>query len=202
MPHIPVTPSVRLFGLDIETDTTVDGLDPAVAAVVAVALVGAERAWHFDGPERQLLTSLDRTIKGLGAAVITTWNGARFDLPFLSRRAHECGVALGLRLEQRGAAAHTEGDGHGPGYRAGWWQADHLDGYRLYRNDVARVLGTSCGLKPMARIVGLTPVVVDRSTVHELDPATLAAYVESDARITRELVVRRVPGAWAFLDRL
>jgi hypothetical protein len=34
---------VPLYGLDIETDTTIDGLDPSCAAVVAVGLATPDR---------------------------------------------------------------------------------------------------------------------------------------------------------------
>ena len=56
------------------------------------------------------------------------------------------------------------------------------------------MLRLSCSLKAVARLVGLTPVEVDRARIHELPPA-LHAYVASDARLTRALAERRWPGA-------
>jgi hypothetical protein len=75
-----------------------------------------------------------------------------------------------------------------------------VDGYRMYRGDVGRVLGISCSLKAIARVVGLTPVEVDRERIHELGSAELDAYVASDARLTRMLVERRRAGLVPFVD--
>ena len=196
-------PFPALYGLDIETDTTVDGLDPSVASIVAVALVGAERSWHWSGDEAESLAGVDEVIRGLGAAVIVTWNGARFDLPYIATRAERCDVPLGLelRMDPDLRSFHDPLPGHDGAYRARWWDCGHLDGYRLYRNDVGRVLGISCGLKAVSKAVGLPPVEVDRALVHELSADELSAYVRSDARLTRELVVRRLPGARGFVDR-
>ena len=69
----------------------------------------------------------------------------------------------------------------------------------MYRADVGRVLRVSCGLKSVARMVGLAAVEVDRERIHELSPAALAAYVASDARLARMLAVRRLPGVLAGL---
>jgi len=195
--------SPALYGLDIETDTSVDGLDPSVAPIVAVALVGAERSWHWDGDEAETLADLDGVIRRLGPAVLVTWNGARFDLPYIATRARRRAVPIGLelRMDPDLRSFHDPLPGHDGAYRARWWGCGHLDGYRLYRNDVARVLGISCGLKAVSKAVGLTPVEVDRTAVHRLGAAELSAYVRSDARLTRELVVRRLPGARGFVDR-
>jgi hypothetical protein len=86
--------------------------------------------------------------------------------------------------------------GHEGAYRATWHGHGHLDAYRLYRADVGRVLRVSCGLKSIARMVGLDPVEVDRERIHELAPDDLAAYVASDARLARLLAIRRLPAAW------
>ncbi len=90
-----------LYGLDIETDTSIDGLDPTVGAVVAVAVSSAERDVVLTGDESLLLARLDRHLAGLAAGTIVTWNGASFDLPFLAERARRRGVPLGLRLWNR-----------------------------------------------------------------------------------------------------
>ena len=73
-------------------------------------------------------------------------------------------------------------------------------GPTLYRADVGRSLGFPCGLKPLSRLVGLAPVEVDRSCIHLLDDAALEAYVASDARLARELVLRRWPVAERATD--
>jgi DNA polymerase elongation subunit (family B) len=193
-----------VYGLDIETDTTTDGLDPDRSAVVAIALVGPDGAHVFDGPETRSLAALDDALRTLPQGIVATWNGAAFDLPFLARRAERAGTRLGLELVLDPSIAMRSDPiaGETGAYRARWFGHAHLDGYRLYRADVGRLLGLSCGLKPMARLVGLDPVQVDRASLHELSGDEVRAYVTSDARVTRELVMRRMPVAAAFADRL
>lgn len=188
--------SPPLYGLDIETDTSVDGLDPSVSPIVAVAVATPDGDRVFQGPEDLVLHRTDELMSELDPGIVVTWNGSGFDLPFLTERARRLGVTLGLDLWDDGPE-RTE-----PGVVRGRWYAhDHLDGYRLYRADVGRSLGFPCGLKPLSRLVGLAPVEVDRSCIHLLDDAALEAYVASDARLARELVLRRWPVAERATDR-
>lgn len=188
--------SPPLYGLDIETDTTVDGLDPSVSPIVAVAVATPDGDRVFQGAEDLVLHRTDELMSELDPGIVVTWNGSGFDLPFLAERARRLGVTLGLDLWDDGPE-RTE-----PGVVRGRWCAhDHLDGYRLYRADVGRSLGFPCGLKPLSRLVGLAPVEVDRSCIHLLDDAALEAYVASDARLARELVLRRWPVAERATDR-
>src|SRR3546814_20880699 len=78
---------VPVYGLDSETDTTVDGLDTAVASVLTVALVGPLTEEVFTGPEGSLLAELDARLGELQPGVVATWDGATFVLPFLADRA-------------------------------------------------------------------------------------------------------------------
>lgn len=188
--------SPPLYGLDIETDTSVDGLDPSVSPIVAVAVATPDGDRVFQGAEDLVLHRTDELMSELDPGIVVTWNGSGFDLPFLTERARRLGVTLGLDLWDDGPE-RTE-----PGVVRGRWYAhDHLDGYRLYRADVGRSLGFPCGLKPLSRLVGLAPVEVDRSCIHLLDDAALEAYVASDARLARELVLRRWPVAERATDR-
>jgi uncharacterized protein YprB with RNaseH-like and TPR domain len=166
----------------------VDGLDPVVAPVVAVAVVGSDLQRVLTGPEPQVLAALDDLMASLPPGVVVTWNGTRFDLPFLAERGRRTGLGLGLRI--------------GPGPSVSWHGHRHLDGYRLYRADVGRVLGFPCGLKALARMVGLETVEVDRRRVHALAPEDLRAYVCSDAHLARALVLRRWPAARVWADPL
>jgi DNA polymerase elongation subunit (family B) len=180
------------YGLDIETDTSVDGLDPSCSRVVAAAVASDVGDRVFLGPEVDILRQLDGLLASLPPGVLVTWNGSGFDLPFLARRAAVQHVPIGLRLH------------HPTGHRVGaasWGHHGHLDGYRLYRADVGRTLGLSCGLKAMARLTGAEPVEVDRTRIHALTTDELTQYVASDARLAVELVARRMPAAAGSVDR-
>jgi DNA polymerase elongation subunit (family B) len=192
-----------IYGLDIETDTTVDGLDPVRSPVVTAALSTPDDDEVFTGTETAILGALDDRLRALPAGVLATWNGAAFDLPFLADRAAVCGVALGLRLapDPTGLPGHDPLPGHAGAYRANWYDHRHLDGYRVYRADVGPLLRVSCSLKAIARLVGLAPVEVDRERIHDLPAAALAAYVASDARLARVLAERRWPGIARCVDR-
>ena len=58
MAPTPATAVPTVYGLDIETDTTVDGLDPLVARVVAVAVAGPTGVTIFDDGNEALLLDL------------------------------------------------------------------------------------------------------------------------------------------------
>ena len=182
-----------LYGLDIETDTSVDGLDPEVAPVVAAALVGEDFSEVFDGKEADLLADLDQALADLDPGVVVTWNGGCFDLPFLRDRAAICGVPLGMRLvfDPLFPGGHQPLQRHEGGYRARWHGHGHLDAYQVFRADVGASIGLSCALKPLALFVGLEVVEVDRQRIHELSDDERQAYVISDAYLARALIRRR-----------
>lgn len=192
-----------LYGLDIETDTATDGLDPRVSAVVAVAVSTPDRDLVLTGPEAELLHGLDSLLADLPAGVIVTWNGSAFDLPYLSDRGRLCGVPLGLRLTPDPAVpTRTPLPGHAGSYRARWGRHRHLDAYRVYRNDLKRLLDVSCSLKSVARLLGMPVVEVDTTQVHALEPDHLAAYVASDAHLARDAALARWTTARPFIDRV
>jgi len=194
-----------LYGLDIETDTTIDGLDPAVGRVLAVAVAHGDDVELFDhDDEAHLLRQLDRHLDDLSPGVLVTWNGARFDLPYLATRAARHGVGLGLALHLDPALAgrHAPLPGHAGAYRAGWHGHLHLDAYRVYRADVGPALGLACTLKVVAALAGMAPVEVDASRVHELSRDQIARYVGSDARCAAGLAQRRWATARLAVDRV
>lgn len=192
-----------IYGLDIETDTTVDGLDPSVSRIVAVALsTGTDEL--FDGPEDEILAALDQRLAELPPGVLATWNGSAFDLPFIADRAARWRLRLGLRTVADPGIRHRHAPlpGHDHCYRAAWFAHSHLDAYRLYRDDVGPALRISCSLKSIARFVGLAPIEVDRERIHDLSREALHAYAASDARLARVLVERRWPTAARRIDHL
>lgn len=195
---------LAVYGLDIETDTTTNGLDPSVAAVITVALACPGYEEVFTGPEDRLLAELDERIGELEPGVIATWNGAAFDLPFIADRAAQHGLPLGLRLRLDPGITMRRSPlpGHRGAYRAGWYGHSHLDAYRVYRGDVGPALRISCSLKSIARFVGLAPVEVDRTRIHDLSNEALHAYAASDARLARILTERRWGTASRCIDQV
>jgi uncharacterized protein YprB with RNaseH-like and TPR domain len=195
---------LAVYGLDIETDTTENGLDPGVAAVVTVALAGPGYEEVFTGPEHRLLADVDARLAELEPGVLATWNGAAFDLPFLADRGALHGLPLGLRLQHDPSITLRRAPlpGHRGAYRASWYDHGHLDAYRLYRGDVGPALRISCSLKSIARFVGLAPIEVDRTRIHDLSNEALHAYAASDARLARILTERRWGTASRFIDRV
>lgn len=193
-----------VYGLDIETDTSENGLDPRVAAVVTVALAGPGHEEVFTGPEPEILMGVDERLHQLEPGVLATWNGAAFDLPFLADRAELHELDLGLRLQlDPGITMHRAPlPGHEGAYRGAWYRHRHLDAYRVYRGDVGAALRISCSLKSIARLVGLAPVEVDRTRIHDLSNEALHAYAASDARLARVLAERRWATASRHVDRL
>jgi len=194
-----------LYGVDIETDTALDGLDPHVGRVLAVAVADAAGVEVVaDDDEAALLRHLDAALARRPAGVLVTWNGARFDLPYLASRAALLDVALGLELEVdlRRRDARPPLPGHAGAYRARWHDHAHLDVYRSYQADVGPVLSLPCTLKSVARLVGLEPVEVDPTRVHTLAAPVLGASVASAAACTRELARRRWATAAPAVDVL
>lgn len=199
-----------VYGFDIETDTTTDGLDPNVSSVVAAAVVSARERLVFVGDEATLLLDLDAALAEMAPGVLVTWNGLRFDLPFIALRARMRRLDLGLRLDPEPLEWRRDDEARGsaaprtsrrvrwgpPSPAASWGAHRHLDAYRLYRGDVGQTLGLSCALKPLSRFLGYEPVEVDRSRIDLLTPTELDAYVSSDAELARELALRR-PAALA-----
>lgn len=192
-----------VYGLDIETDTTLDGLDPARSAVVTAALSQDGVDEVFTGPEPRLLAELDDRLGSLEPGVVATWNGAAFDLPFLADRAARWGIRLGLllRLDPSIHMHHPPLRGHEGAYRAAWHQHGHIDAYRLYRGS-GPTLWLSASLKNFGRLVGFLADDPCGPRRHDLTAEAVHAHASSDARLARVLTERRWPSAARVVDRL
>ena len=190
-----------IYGLDIETDNSSDGLDPAVASVRAVALSGRTFDELFVGDEADLLRALDDRLAALPLGVIATWNGSAFDLPFLADRARVLGTDLGLKLcLDRSLTLHRAPlPGHAGAYRASWHEHGHLDTFRIYGEPDG---GPRRSLRTFGRLVGLGDHPSPRSRTHDLGNEALHACAPSDARLARVLAERRWPAAARMIDRV
>ena len=191
-----------VYGLDIETDTTTDGLDPAVAPVRAVALSSRSGDELFVGDEDAILRTLDARLAALPRGVIATWNGAAFDLPFVADRARILGIDLGLDLllDRRLTLQRAPLPGHAGAYRASWHGHGHLDTYRLYGAD--RGPGPLTSLRNIGRLLGLGATDCRPNRKHDLTNEALHAHAPSDARLARVLAERRWPAAARLVDRV
>lgn len=194
-----------LYGLDIETDTSTDGLDPGVAAVVAVALSSrATGEVVLTGGEAGILEALDSHLRDVEPGILVTWNGGAFDLPFLFSRGGAAGVSLGLELAWDPSGyrlGRRPLPGHLGTYVAAWYGHGHLDAYRAWRR--LRDPQERCGLKEVARSVGLEAVELDDpSQVHGIPLGQLRRYVASDASLARRLAELRWREVRPFRDRM
>lgn len=206
---------MKIFALDIETDTsplteaekaagfTARGLVPEITPVTAVAFADENwaRAHHLDaqGDERRLLASVAHLMNRFSEqhpdAVLATWNGSVFDLPFLADRARFLGLPehwyapLELTPDASFAPKYDPLPGHDGGYAATWAGLRHVD-MAYVDKDECLAAGVSWSLKPWAKHLGMNPVEVDRTRMHELTKEELDAYVTSDAVITHALAQR------------
>lgn len=197
--------ALPLYGLDIETDTSLDGLDPGVAPVIAVAVSSEQEDTVLTGAEPAVLRALDRHLADLEPGVIVTWNGAAFDLPFLADRAARHGIDLALEMHwdpRVPRSTHRRPlPGHIGSYVACWYDHCHLDAYRAWRTLTADP-DESCALKAVAAREGLPAVELERSLIHEAALSLLRSYASSDAALARRLAERRWNEVRRFIDRL
>lgn len=192
-----------IYGLDIETDTRLDGLDPAVAPVRTAALSGRTFDEVFVGTEEEILEGLDARLATLAPGVIATWNGSTFDLPFIADRARLLGVSLGLQLclDRRLTLHRATLPGHAGAYRAGWHHHTHVDTFRLYGHPAPASPWAS--LRTIARVLGLSaPAAAGGRRTHQMANEALHAHAPSDARLARVLAERRWSAAARMVDHL
>lgn len=189
MPELP-----SLFAFDIETDTTVNGLDPAVAEIVSIALWSpAVSEVILGGTERERIERFAELLDAIPDGVAATWNGAVFDVPFIEDRARINGVETGfvIQADPTIIPKYDFLPGHASGYRAclrGHRHADVAYAYRGYAMDHLGPKGWA--LKPVAKSLGIEMVEVDRSKIHELTREQIERYNLSDARGTYLLAER------------
>jgi hypothetical protein len=194
----------NIYGLDIETDTSRDGLDPTVAPVLTVALSGRKLDEVFVGAETELLTALDERLANLEPGVIATWNGSTFDLPFIADRARLLDLDLGLKLclDRTLTMNRAPLPGHAGAYRAAWHHHTHIDTFRLYGHPSQS--GPWSSLRTIGRLLGLTSGG-GRDAARRTQALTneaLHAHAPSDARLARVLAERRWSAAARLVDHV
>lgn len=204
---------MHVLALDIETDTsdltehekaagfTSRGLIPQISPVLSVAFTDGQfrEVFHQDGNEATLLRRVAMFVGdsalGYPGTVLVTWNGSVFDLPFLADRARILGLEQywysGLRLtpDPSFVPKYDPLPGHAGGYTATWAGLRHVDMAYVDRDECVAA-GVEWSLKPWAEHLGMNPVKVDRSRIHELSRAELDEYNASDAALTHTLATR------------
>ena len=197
--------AAHIYGLDIETDTSGGyGLDPNRGGITSVAIATAERDIVIalgDGTESELLVALGYELDQLPDGLLGTWNGAVFDFPFIDCRLNRLGFGDAswgpvLTFQPGLKPKYEPTPGYEGGYAVNWVTSSggghtHLDISWAYKRHAERA-GIKHSLKPVAKSLGIDMVEVDRENIHLLTEAEERAYVASDARGTRELVLRRL----------
>jgi DNA polymerase elongation subunit (family B) len=179
---------VRIYGLDIETDTAINGVSPHESSVISAAVASADASVCkvFDASsEYALLEELLSCLEGLEPGVVVTWNGSGFDLAFLAERMRIIGLAHPWTLWPSSRTAKYPPVG-GHTVRAKLSSHIHADIAYAYK-ELAAENAIEWSLKPMARHLGHDPVEVDRAATHLLSASELRAYVASDAVVTAAL---------------
>ncbi|QXC62889.1 hypothetical protein KSP35_08950 [Aquihabitans sp. G128] len=191
----------NIYGIDIETDTSRDALDPAVAPVLTIALSGRTFDDVFIGDEATMLRALDDRLASLAPGVLATWNGATFDLPFIAERARLLGVDLDLRLclDRRLTLGRAPLPGHAGAYRGVWGAHVHLDTFRLFGQSPA---GPWTSLRSIGRLLGVGTGGAGSRPGKDLADEALHAHAASDARLARVLAERRWGAAARLLDHV
>lgn len=178
-----------IYGFDIETDTTINGLDPRVSKVVSMALYSPNYSIVIDGgTEVERLARLAEVAANLPrGSLIATWNGSVFDFPFLATRALITGVRLGIEMQaDPGITPKYEfTPPHTSGYRVRFAGHPHADIAYAYQ-EYAATVGVTWSLKPVCAALGIEMVKVDASKIHELSSEELAVYNMSDVRGTHQ----------------
>ncbi len=191
----------NFYGLDIETDTRTDPVDPTVAAITTVAISGRSLEREFRGDEVTILSELDEFLAALAPGVLATWNGSTFDLPFIADRARLLGVSLGLELclDRRVRSPRAFLPGHAGGYRGAWFDHAHVDTFRLYGD--ASPASPWNSLRVIGRALGLSQSNGRPIRARDLTNEALHAHAPSDARLARVLAERRAHAALRAVDR-
>jgi DNA polymerase elongation subunit (family B) len=122
--------------------------------------------------------------------IIVTWNGAGFDGPVYQTRAERYGLRHNLRLQPTKLRPSKYGPcaGHETEYLLAWGPHDHADICYAYE-PIAEAAGISKSLKPVARLMGLNPIEVDRERMELLTVAERTAYNVSDGEMTYRMAL-------------
>jgi predicted PolB exonuclease-like 3'-5' exonuclease len=158
------------------------GLDPTTGRIVCIGVAGAESAFErafTDASERDLLASFWRWFAEARPELVVTFNGKRFDVPFLNLRSAIHGLEPAIVIPAE------------PGSRS-----PHFDVREALEGDDRRRRGS---LDYFCSIFGLPSPkeIMDGSLVEQAwaegRVEDIATYCLSDCRATAELYLRLKP---------
>lgn len=204
----------RYYSLDIETNTAAaryqyangtdsnhpSGLDPRVASVLTVSIVGSDGSvFSLDSPNEDSLLNATMNYLSMVRGTLVGWNINFFDLPFLCVRLgnvpkHGHNGSIWFHNQTNSTAVPKYGF---PEWRNlvhhREWNSVEVVGCKVvdisdHFKPVAEKLGVKHSLKPVAKALGLNPVEVDASEVHRLTPTERSTYCTSDAQTVLDLV--------------
>lgn len=205
----------NVYGFDIETlsdeSRGFNGLDPARSEITEIALAADESinggGEVFQGPEAKILRDFFTCVRSLKPGLMAGWNSSFFDGPFIDYRFDEVAprdlvsstpfIRLlpqpSLRPKYAAMPGYGTPENPGGGYALMFGANDgmhaHLDVAQAYHR-YADEQGVKWGLKPVCEAQGIAMFELDRTRLHEFDPADVHKYVLSDATGTRELALR------------
>jgi uncharacterized protein YprB with RNaseH-like and TPR domain len=186
------------YAIDIETNTegflpgttTPKGLDPRGTEIASIAgYDGTNEFYACGSDERAILRELNEWLMDApsGPGILTGWNDANFDYPFILTRSSLLEVPLGLVARVSPARKSWRNcAGHEGGYALSWGPHDHIDLMQPFK-PFAKKAGERFKLKVMGRYFGMDPIEVDRENIHLLSPEELREYNLSDVRVNHRL---------------
>lgn len=179
---------MQIYALDIETDNSINGLDPRVSFVRSVAVYGENSTFlsaaQTPDTEGALLAGLAEHLDKLEPGVVVTWNGAAFDIPFICDRYTPFPATL--VPDPSLVPKYDPLPGHQGAYRIIFARHHHLDIAYHYK-DEALASGLRWSLKPIAHHHGIEAIEIDAAEAWRLSVCELLTYNLSDAIATYRL---------------
>ncbi len=197
-----------LIGFDIETDTTINGLDPGVAEITSIAVWSPDVQTVFDqGDERGRIAGFLELLDELPPGIACSWNGCCFDGPFIESRARLVGLETGfdIVLDHRIVPKYSFLPGWDAAARLrlrGHRHADVAYAYRDYALSTPALGEKRWGLKYVAESLGIEMIRIDASQMHRYSAETRHEYNLSDSRGTYLLGAALGDGIEPWVDRL
>lgn len=182
--------SSDVIAYDIETDTSRGyGLRAHKAQITEIVLSSRGESIVLAGDEKYILTEFANYMNSLDRSkTLVGWNNRGFDNLFLDFRARHHGIenwgATLIDIEEDGPYPPISGFNHRAALA--WVSPEGVrhDDRDIFQEVYEQNGNVARGLKPHARSLGATPIVVDRNNMHVLSEDERKAYTLSDGIMT------------------